>query len=149
MSGNPCGPMAGFADRKIGMCLGCPVTPPSASLSIPCGTSRASVMVPSVHSSTAQHLREEKHGSETQQCIRRNRHPDHYASAGSRWRFPGASRWTGATSPHASGRPRSEEHTSELQSRRDLVCRLLLEKKKKEQEKVWKVKKKKCKRSGG
>src|SRR5215469_18465850 len=31
-----------------------------------------------------------------------------------------------ALSPH-----RSEEHTSELQSRRDLVCRLLLEKKKK------------------
>src|SRR5699024_11742587 len=28
--------------------------------------------------------------------------------------------------------PRSEEHTSELQSRFDLVCRLLLEKKKKE-----------------
>src|SRR5438874_10025479 len=28
-------------------------------------------------------------------------------------------------------RNRSEEHTSELQSRRDLVCRLLLEKKKK------------------
>src|SRR5690349_23590046 len=40
-----------------------------------------------------------------------------------------------------SGRPalpgaalRSEEHTSELQSRRDLVCRLLLEKKKKKQD---------------
>src|SRR5438874_9377299 len=31
---------------------------------------------------------------------------------------------------HRSHRPRSEEHTSELQSRRDLVCRLLLEKKK-------------------
>src|SRR5207247_8822251 len=29
--------------------------------------------------------------------------------------------------PHA-GEPRSEEHTSELQSRVDLVCRLLLEK---------------------
>src|SRR5690349_24244389 len=29
---------------------------------------------------------------------------------------------------------RSEEHTSELQSRRDLVCRLLLEKKKKAEE---------------
>src|SRR5438874_9762834 len=28
----------------------------------------------------------------------------------------------------AIGYPRSEEHTSELQSRRDLVCRLLLEK---------------------
>src|SRR5215469_6559187 len=32
--------------------------------------------------------------------------------------------------PAAGGRGRSEEHTSELQSRRDLVCRLLLEKKK-------------------
>src|SRR5688572_31762711 len=30
------------------------------------------------------------------------------------------------------GRPRSEEHTSELQSQSNLVCRLLLEKKKKE-----------------
>src|SRR3712207_8874831 len=30
----------------------------------------------------------------------------------------------------AAGRPRSEEHTSELQSRQYLVCRLLLEKKK-------------------
>src|SRR2546421_4042338 len=30
---------------------------------------------------------------------------------------------------------RSEEHTSELQSRSDLVCRLLLEKKKKKQKK--------------
>src|SRR5690349_23535643 len=32
--------------------------------------------------------------------------------------------------------PRSEEHTSELQSRRDLVCRLLLEKKKKNMRKL-------------
>src|SRR5690349_22152255 len=32
----------------------------------------------------------------------------------------------------ASAGGRSEEHTSELQSRRDLVCRLLLEKKKKD-----------------
>src|SRR5215475_6709726 len=32
--------------------------------------------------------------------------------------------------PPPSGRPRSEEHTSELQSRENLVCRLLLEKKK-------------------
>src|SRR5690349_24264265 len=32
--------------------------------------------------------------------------------------------------PLAPGDDRSEEHTSELQSRRDLVCRLLLEKKK-------------------
>src|SRR5438105_8135004 len=33
--------------------------------------------------------------------------------------------------PGAAGGRRSEEHTSELQSRVDLVCRLLLEKKKK------------------
>src|SRR5690349_24245905 len=32
---------------------------------------------------------------------------------------------------------RSEEHTSELQSRRDLVCRLLLEKKKKNRHMVF------------
>src|SRR5204862_6960895 len=32
---------------------------------------------------------------------------------------------------------RSEEHTSELQSRRDLVCRLLLEKKKKKKKEIW------------
>src|SRR5260370_29261155 len=33
--------------------------------------------------------------------------------------------------PRRSGSPRSEEHTSELQSHLNLVCRLLLEKKKK------------------
>src|SRR5438034_5441172 len=33
-------------------------------------------------------------------------------------------------------RPRSEEHTSELQSHSDLVCRLLLEKKKKKTHKI-------------
>src|SRR5436309_4428404 len=32
---------------------------------------------------------------------------------------------------HPPDKPRSEEHTSELQSRENLVCRLLLEKKKK------------------
>src|SRR5690349_22476526 len=35
-----------------------------------------------------------------------------------------------ATVPASHAPGRSEEHTSELQSRRDLVCRLLLEKKK-------------------
>src|SRR5690349_24007208 len=43
-----------------------------------------------------------------------------------------ARRLSGAWPISASVRSRrSEEHTSELQSRRDLVCRLLLEKKKK------------------
>src|SRR5690349_23378882 len=36
----------------------------------------------------------------------------------------------GRVAGHEDHRLRSEEHTSELQSRRDLVCRLLLEKKK-------------------
>src|SRR3712207_7115150 len=38
---------------------------------------------------------------------------------------------TVVSSSAAGHRPRSEEHTSELQSRQYLVCRLLLEKKKK------------------
>src|SRR6267378_8334461 len=40
------------------------------------------------------------------------------------WRRWSASEWMATVAS------RSEEHTSELQSRRDLVCRLLLEKKK-------------------
>src|SRR5699024_11535755 len=36
-----------------------------------------------------------------------------------------------------SGHPRSEEHTSELQSRFDLVCRLLLEKNKPSNEEIY------------
>src|SRR3989449_3878208 len=42
--------------------------------------------------------------------------------------------------PHAAAtgvHPRSEEHTSELQSRLHLVCRLLLEKKKKKKKKTY------------
>src|SRR5690349_24192727 len=40
----------------------------------------------------------------------------------------------GLPDAHALRVARSEEHTSELQSRRDLVCRLLLEKKKKKKD---------------
>src|SRR5206468_6997579 len=45
----------------------------------------------------------------------------------------GLGSWAAGCGPSAVGRQgrlRSEEHTSELQSRSDLVCRLLLEKKK-------------------
>src|SRR2546429_4488402 len=46
------------------------------------------------------------------------------------WACPTATAWTGAVGQaHVQ---RSEEHTSELQSRLHLVCRLLLEKKKKQ-----------------
>src|SRR5436305_13655680 len=46
-------------------------------------------------------------------------------------------RWTSEGSPSVSHtRYRSEEHTSELQSRPHLVCRLLLEKKKKKKQKT-------------
>src|SRR5699024_12737993 len=41
-----------------------------------------------------------------------------------------ASRWCRCRCSGTATSPRSEEHTSELQSRFDLVCRLLLEKKK-------------------
>src|SRR5690606_41573835 len=43
------------------------------------------------------------------------------------WSLP-RSRWW-PRPPPAAGEARSEEHTSELQSRENLVCRLLLEKK--------------------
>src|SRR5207302_11297309 len=39
-------------------------------------------------------------------------------------------RWAGSRARNASMWKRSEEHTSELQSRENIVCRLLLEKKK-------------------
>src|SRR2546422_4131611 len=46
---------------------------------------------------------------------------------------------TGGSKPsRAIEKKRSEEHTSELQSRLHLVCRLLLEKKKKKKEKISK-----------
>src|SRR5215813_11844341 len=50
-----------------------------------------------------------------------------------------------ASSVHRPYNPRSEEHTSELQSRPHLVCRLLLEKKKKN--KFWKSIEKKKKKN--
>src|SRR5687768_17921089 len=60
-----------------------------------------------------------------------------------RWRHTCAtSRSRRDAAPPTSGscsRPRSEEHTSELQSRLHLVCRLLLEKKKPMQTKVTQV----------
>src|SRR5215475_15502396 len=49
-------------------------------------------------------------------------------SPGRRSRARSTRRWWAAA---RAWRPRSEEHTSELQSRENLVCRLLLEKKKK------------------
>src|SRR3712207_7761198 len=62
---------------------------------------------------------------------------DHVADAGEQ---PAADLGRGSRAPGGGGRrrgaavpchaPRSEEHTSELQSRQYLVCRLLLEKKK-------------------
>src|SRR2546422_2348711 len=57
------------------------------------------------------------------------RHPGAPAASSIRCRWPGVSMSRSTTS-----RTRSEEHTSELQSRLHLVCRLLLEKKKKEQQ---------------
>src|ERR1035441_10783595 len=51
---------------------------------------------------------------------------DGYRDSGAGWQRSSAGR-----GPTGKARSRSEEHTSELQSLRHLVCRLLLEKKKK------------------
>src|SRR5205809_1831842 len=53
-----------------------------------------------------------------------------FKSAMSRARSTASERQAASGSTSRSGRRRSEEHTSELQSRLHLVCRLLLEKKK-------------------
>src|SRR5436309_10724127 len=51
----------------------------------------------------------------------------------------GTSRWSPARwGRRETARTRSEEHTSELQSRENLVCRLLLEKKKITCNEIWK-----------
>src|SRR5947209_17262560 len=52
------------------------------------------------------------------------------SAAACRWRL-----WVFRSERRCGAAPRSEEHTSELQSRQYLVCRLLLEKKKKKQTK--------------
>src|SRR5688572_32248614 len=49
----------------------------------------------------------------------------------SRWRSSGCRSWCAPCNRCSSSSMRSEEHTSELQSQSNLVCRLLLEKKKK------------------
>src|SRR5690349_24065967 len=59
--------------------------------------------------------------------------PNHLAGRDSYQYAIGLDRRRGVCRPrlgYRTGTLRSEEHTSELQSRRDLVCRLLLEKKK-------------------
>src|SRR5690606_39805321 len=57
--------------------------------------------------------------------------PDRSANHDPRRFRPGKAGGRAGHGPRAAQAPRSEEHTSELQSRENLVCRLLLEKKKK------------------
>src|SRR5260370_2073587 len=52
------------------------------------------------------------------------------ATAGLCWLIVARLLWAHAIAPRLYSRIRSEEHTSELQSHLNLVCRLLLEKKK-------------------
>src|SRR5690606_40508194 len=71
--------------------------------------------------------------SEPSGSVRRSRSTQNWraTSSGSTDRYPGAAPAAGRRDQAGHRRARSEEHTSELQSRENLVCRLLLEKKKK------------------
>src|SRR5216684_7041398 len=60
---------------------------------------------------------------------------------------PPATPYRSTAAPLRGEPARSEEHTSELQSRLHLVCRLLLEKKKKKQNIIYHIKKKKKNKS--
>src|SRR5690349_23092154 len=63
--------------------------------------------------------------------LRHRRHRRRRGGRGAARRWRALVRAARPPLPHAAvRRERSEEHTSELQSRRDIVCRLLLEKKK-------------------
>src|SRR5690625_6547582 len=75
----------------------------------------------------------------------RRRPRDARPGPASAWSSPRPRRRSGSRDGRGGGRAlrrtrtrRSEEHTSELQSRGHLVCRLLLEKKKKKREKTGK-----------
>src|SRR5438067_7612845 len=72
------------------------------------------------------------HPGRRQQHHDRQRHPDPVPGE---LRLPDG-RGTLVDRDGGHGPRRSEEHTSELQSRFDLVCRLLLEKKKKKKKKI-------------
>src|SRR5690606_40110475 len=61
--------------------------------------------------------------------VHRLRRPCPYCARHSPW-VPPMLLYMGNRTREAPSTPRSEEHTSELQSRENLVCRLLLEKKK-------------------
>src|SRR5690606_41563538 len=61
----------------------------------------------------------------------RHPHATHVVSSAYGGAEGGVDRGAGGQRPARGSRLRSEEHTSELQSRENLVCRLLLEKKKK------------------
>src|SRR3712207_8434900 len=63
-------------------------------------------------------------------------HEPLFSHSGERCREVGDPSPTPAHCPGSRPRPRSEEHTSEFQSRQYLVCRLLLEKKKNKQHTV-------------
>src|SRR5439155_25402408 len=60
--------------------------------------------------------------------------PEPFEAVGTGARPAGARRLAGRAPVPTASKGRSEEHTSELQSRGHLVCRLLLEKKKKKAE---------------
>src|SRR2546422_8427955 len=72
-------------------------------------------------------LRPDGRGSHRQDAAVREAHQNHAPGVDPGMRRDDAERAVGV------GNPRSEEHTSELQSRLHLVCRLLLEKKKNKQ----------------
>src|SRR5207249_5680759 len=77
-------------------------------------------------------------GDRADRLSRQWTHVPSFSPLSTRTGFPSTERVTWASPPSPrkttvpSGPTRSEEHTSELQSRFDLVCRLLLEKKKKQ-----------------
>src|SRR5690606_41719779 len=85
---------------------------------------------PDLHSFPTRRSSDLWRGSLSGECCSHTGCPARYTSSPPP---PGPGRACSTTNPGTHARRRSEEHTSELQSRENLVCRLLLEKKKKHQ----------------
>src|SRR5690625_6597139 len=99
----------GTSKNHLGIFVSTTRNPPAPAYKSAASCRHGASIRPSVHDAIAYPVRSAPHSQGTSSVVSLH-------SSGS------------SHSPHSPHRPRSEEHTSELQSRGHLVCRLLLEK---------------------
>src|SRR5690606_41781211 len=108
-------------------CLSCPVTCPSFSLTLPRPPRSTLFPYTTLFRSIQKNLREGSRYPDGNGYVLKKALVDYYAKKGQSFALNQVTLGNGSNDILEL---RSEEHTSELQSRENLVCRLLLEKKK-------------------